>query len=455
MNTPDQRSNANRPRVIVIGGGAAGLMAAGRSAEAGASVILLERMDEPGKKLLITGKGRCNITNTAPLKEFLTAFGPNGKFLYGAFHRFFRDELLDFFHRHSVETKDERGGRVFPSSDNAADVVNGLICYTRERDVEVRLNSRVTAIKRDNEKITGAMLDSGEFLRCAAVILAAGGASYPATGSAGDGFKLAASLGHKVTNLYPALVPLVIKEFGFAIACQGVALKNVRITAYACDKASIPELTISHDYGRGTGYQNPPEPVIETRFGEALFTHFGIGGPITLLMSQAVARALNAGPVSIAIDLKPALSNKELDARLQREFAAFPKRQLPAILRELLPEKMVEPMAGISGVPMGRTAANMTTEDRHRVLKLLKSLTFDVKTTLPMGAAMVTAGGVELTEVDPRTMASKLVPGLYFAGEVLDLDADTGGYNLQAAFSTGWVAGEAAAKFTETSLEPA
>lgn len=426
------------------------MMAAGRAAELGASVTLIERMDEPGKKLLITGKGRCNITNTAPVKEFLTAFGTNGKFLYGAFHRFFRDDLLNFFHKQGVETKDERGGRVFPASDNAADVVNALVSFAKEHNVDVRLNTRVAAIKHDDNKVTGVMLESGELLRGSAVILAAGGASYPATGSAGDGFQMARSLGHKITNLYPALVPLVIKEFGFAIANQGVALKNVRLTAYACDKASIPELTISHDYGRGTGYENPPAPVIESRFGEALFTHFGLGGPITLLMSQAVARALDTGPVSIAIDLKPALTNKELDARLQREFTANPKRQLPAILRELLPEKMVEPMAGISGVPMGRTAANMTAEDRHRVLKLLKSLTFDVKTTLPMGAAMVTAGGVELSEVDPRTMASKIVHGLYLAGEVLNLDADTGGYNLQAAFSTGWVAGESAVRFNTT-----
>ncbi len=375
----------------------------------------------------------------------------NGKFLHGGFHRFFRDELLEFFHRRGVETKDERGGRVFPASDNAADVVNALVSYTKEYSVEIRLKSRVASIKRDDKGVTGVMLDSGEFLLGSVVILAAGGASYPATGSAGDGFQLARSLGHKITSLYPALVPLVMKEFGFAIANQGVALKNVRLTAYSCAKASIPELTISHDYGRGTGYENPPAPVIESRFGEALFTHFGLGRPSSLLMSQAVARALDNGPVSISIDLKPALSNKELDARLQREFAAYPKRQLPAILRELLPEKMVEPMAGISGVPMGRTASNMTVNDRHRVLKLLRSLTFDIKTTLPLGAAMVTAGGVELIEVDPRTMASKLVPGLYLAGEVLDLDADTGGYNLQAAFSTGWVAGEAAA---DTSRAP-
>ncbi len=441
------KSNNLSNRVIVIGGGAAGLMAAGRAAELGAQFILLERMDAPGKKLLITGKGRCNITNTAPLKEFLTAFGPNGRFLHGAFHRFFRDELLDFFQKRGVETKNERGGRVFPASDNASDIVNALVGYAKERGAEIRPNSRVRTIERDGNGVRGVKLDNGEFIPAEAVILAAGGASYPATGSAGDGFNLARSLGHKVNQLYPALVPLVLKEFSFAIACQGVSLKNVRLTAYAVDKASIPDMTINHDYGRGTGHEKPPLPMIESRFGEMLFTHFGIGGPITLLMSQAVARALDAGPVSIAIDLKPALSNKELDLRLQREFAAFPKRQLPAILRELLPEKMVEPMAGLSGIPLGRTAANFTAEDRHGLVKLLKNLRFEIKTTLPLGAAMVTAGGVELTEVDPRTMASKLVPGMYLAGEVLDLDADTGGYNLQSAFSTGWVAGEAAARF--------
>ncbi|APV44749.1 hypothetical protein Dform_01425 [Dehalogenimonas formicexedens] len=438
---------SNKAGVIVIGGGAAGLIAAGRAAELGAQVTLLERMEAPGKKLLITGKGRCNITNTAPLKEFLTAFGPNGRFLHGAFHRFFRDELLELFRQKGVETENERGGRVFPVSDNAADVVNALVSYGESHGVEIRPNSRVITIERDCDAVTGVRLESCEIIPAGAVILAAGGASYPATGSAGDGFNLAEALGHKINPLYPGLVPLVLKEISFAIACQGVALKNIRLTAFGCDKGSIPKMTIEHDYGRGTGYEKPAKPIIESRFGEMLFTHFGIGGPITLLMSQAVARALDSGPVSISIDLKPALSNKELDARLQREFAASPKRQLPAILRELLPEKMVEVMAGMSGIPLGRTASNFTVEDRRALVSLLKNLTFEVRSTLPLGAAMVTAGGVELSEVDPKTMASKLVPGLYLAGEVLDLDADTGGYNLQAAFSTGWVAGESAAKF--------
>ncbi len=436
----------NKHRIIVIGGGAAGLMAAGRAVELGASVTLIERTEAPGKKLLITGKGRCNVTNTAPLKEFLTAFGPNGKFLYGAFHRFFRDELLDFFRRRGVETKAERGGRIFPASDSAVDIVDVLVSYVKEGG-ELKLNSRVTAIERDDRSVTGVRLENGEFLPTTAVILAAGGASFPATGSAGDGFKLARSIGHRVNKLYPALVPLALKEVEFAKACQGVSLRNVRLTAFACDKASIPDMTINHDYGRGTKYEKPPVPIIESRFGEMLFTHFGIGGPVTLLMSQAVARALDAGRVSVSIDLKPTLSHKELDVRLQRDFATSPKRQLPALLRELLPEKMVEPVAGISGIAIGKTAATITAEERRGLVKLLKSLTFDVNSPLPLSAAMVTAGGVDLKEIDPRTMASKLVSGLYLVGEVLDLDADTGGYNLQAAFSTGWVAGEAAARF--------
>jgi len=439
----------DQPRIIVIGGGAAGLMAAGRAAELGAKVTLLERMDVPGKKLLVTGKGRCNITNTAPLKEFLAAFGLNGKFLYGAFHRFYRDELLDFFRHRGVETKTERGGRIFPASDSAADIVAALVSYVKRGGVDFRLNSRVTAIERYKDGVSGIRLDSGELIPAAAVVLAAGGASFPATGSAGDGFALAANLGHKVNKLYPALVPLALAEVDFAKACQGVSLKNVRLTAFSGDKSRVPDVSINHDYGRGTGHEKPPSPVIESRFGEMLFTHFGIGGPITLLMSQAVARALDNGPVSVAIDLKPALSHKELDARLQRDFAANPRRQLPAVLKELLPSKMIDPVAGISGIPPGKTASTITAEERKGLVRLLKYLSFDVKSPLPLSAAMVTAGGVELAEVNPRTMASKIVPGLYLAGEVLDLDADTGGYNLQAAFSTGWVAGEAAARQVE------
>lgn len=435
--------------MVVIGAGAAGLMAAGRAAEMGASVTLIERMETPGKKLLITGKGRCNITNSAPLKEFLASFGPNGRFLFGAFHHFFREELLDFFRHRGVETKVERGGRIFPASDSASDIVTALLSYVNN-GVEIRLNSRVTAVERDGRGVSGVRLETGEIIKADAVILTAGGMSYPGTGSAGDGFRLAHSVGHQVNKLYPSLVPLVLREAEFAQACQGVSLANVRLTAFGCDRTAIPSMTINHDYGRGTKHDKPPVPIIESRFGEMLFTHFGIGGPITLLMSQAVARALDNGPVTVVIDLKPALTNKVLDARLQRDFAANSRRQLPALLRQLLPEKMVEPVAVVSDIPVGKTAANITAEERRGLVKLLKNMSFEVKTTLPLTAAMVTAGGVELTEVDPRNMSSKLVPGLYLAGEVLDLDADTGGYNLQAAFSSGWTAGEAAAQFLQS-----
>lgn len=429
---------------MVIGGGAAGLMAAGRAAESGAEVTLLERMPQPGRKLLVTGKGRCNITNSAPLREFLAAFGQDGRFLYGAFHRFFRDELLEFLRRHGVETKTERGGRIFPVSDSAADVLDALVSYVKHNRVIIRTNSRVTAIERGKTGISGVTLESGEKIPARAVILATGGASYPGTGSAGDGFRLAKGLGHRVTRLYPSLVPLAVAEADFAKACQGVSLKNIRLTLLACDRNSIPNLTINHDYGRGTGHLKPPAPVIESRFGEMMLTHFGIGGPVTLLASQSAARALENGPVTAVIDLKPALSRRELDLRLQRELAANPKRRLTVIMKNLLPAKMVEPMIGLSGIAADKTAAGITAGERKIMAGLLKCLPLTVTSPLPLSAAMVTAGGVELSEIDPRTMASRLVPGLYLAGEVLNLDADTGGYNLQAAFSTGWVAGKAA-----------
>ena len=430
---------------MVIGGGAAGLMAAGRAAESGAEVLLLERMPLPGRKLLITGKGRCNITNSAPLKEFLSAFGPDGRFLYGAFHRFFRDELLDFLRRYGVETKTERGGRIFPATDSAADVVEALVSYNKTNRVVVRTGCRVTGIERNQKGITGVILESGENIPASAVILAVGGASYPGTGSAGDGFRLARSMGHRVTRLYPALVPLAVAEADFTRACQGVSLKNVRLTLLACHRDSIPDLTINHDYGRGTAHPKPPAPVIESRFGEMMLTHFGIGGPITLLASQSAARALDVGPVTAVIDLKPALSRRELDTRLQRDLSAAPRKHLAGILKNLLPAKMVEPMIELSGISPGRTAAEITAAERKTLVGLLKGLSLTVTSPLPLSAAMVTAGGVDLSEIDPRTMASRVVPGMYLAGEVLNLDADTGGYNLQAAFSTGWVAGESAA----------
>lgn len=445
--------DAAGPRVVVVGAGAAGMMAAARAAELGAQVLLLEKTEHPGKKLLISGKTRCNLTNIKPLDEFVAMYGPNGRFLRSAFHRFFRDELLAFLGRCGVECKTERGGRVFPASDDAQDVVDALRRYLAEGGVELRTQTHVTNIQVERNQVFPANLVSqvlgvqttqGEF-HADAVILATGGASYPGTGSTGDGYKMAAELGHTIVRLRPALVPLVVREVERAKSMQGVGLRNVRLTAFQCRADEIdPRLTPNVDSGRGIA-RRPRPPIIESRLGEMMFTHFGLGGPITLLMSLAIVDALERGAVSVSVDLKPALDEKQLRARLQREFDRHSKRSYRNILKGLLPNKMIDPFVEMTGVPPDVAGCQIGAEARERLLSLLKSLRFNVSGPLPLASAIVTAGGVSLDEVDPRTMASRRAAGLYLCGEVLDLDADTGGYNLQAAFSTGYVAGESAA----------
>jgi len=434
-------------RIVVIGAGASGLMAAGRAAELGTEVTLLEKMGQPGQKILISGKMRCNLTNTRELPEFIDMFGPNGRFLYGAFHVFFRDELLTFLREHGVETKTERGGRVFPASDNARDVVTALQKYLDEGGVKLQTGEGVSGLKLQDGKLisvnTGAKIYTAD-----AVIIAAGGSSFPQTGSAGDGYKLAAVAGHTITKLRPALVPLVVKENERAKSMQGVSLRNVRLTAFQGEAAAVDAgLTPMKDVGRGIPGRRARPPVIESRMGEMMMTHFGIGGPVTLQMSLAVVTALEAGPVSVAIDLKPALSYQELRDRLQRDFNTLSQRSYRHLLKELLPLKLIEPFIEMTGIPPEKQGHEIVAEERERLLALLKSLRFNIKSSLPLTSAMVTAGGVSLKEVDPRTMGSRLVRGLYLCGEVLDLDAETGGYNLQAAFSTGYVAGESAARY--------
>ena len=432
-------------RVIVIGAGAGGMMAAGRAAEMGAEVLLLEKTDGPGKKILVSGKSRCNLTNARDLKDFLSMYGPNGRFLQGAFHRFFRDDLLTFLKQYGVETKVERGGRIFPVSDDAADVVKAFRRYVEDYCVKIRTGVSVNGIAVRAGLVEGVRTEEG-LLPARAIILATGGATWPATGSTGDGFRMAAALGHTVTKLRPALVPLVVMEVERAKAMQGVSLKNVRLTAFRGPAEGIdPSLTPAKDIGRGLEQRRRKGPVIESRMGEMLFTHFGIGGPITLLMSLSVVDALAEGTVGVAIDLKPALTTEELRARLQRDFDSFGKRGFRSLLAWLLPHKMIEPFIEMSGIPADRPGHQITAEEREKLLSLLKALRFNIQGPLPMTAAIVTAGGVALKEIDPRTMASRLVPGLFFCGEVMDIDADTGGYNLQAAFYTGFVAGEAAA----------
>jgi predicted flavoprotein YhiN len=434
-------------RVIVIGGGAGGLMAAARAADAGAKVLLLEKMPKAGQKILISGKTRCNVTNIKEIDDFIAMYGPNGRFLYRAFHRFFRDDLLDFLRQYGVETKVERGGRIFPVSDNAADIVAAFLACLRTRGVEVQCNTRVMELRMTDGCAVGVRTDQGEY-RARAVILATGGASYPATGSTGDGYRMAESVGHTVIKLRPALVPLAVDNVGLAKAMQGVSLRNVRLTAFRCPASDIDSmLTPSYDVGRGIKGRRPHKKVIESRMGEMMMTHFGIGGPITLLMSLSIANALEDGPVSVSIDLKPALDRDRLRERLQRDFDRFSRRQYRQILKTLLPAKLVEPFVAMTGISPDVCGSRINREEKERLLDMLKSLRFNIRRPLPLSSAIVTAGGVCLDEVDPRSMASRLVKGLYFCGEVLDIDADTGGYNLQAAFSTGYLAGENAASY--------
>ncbi len=434
-------------RVIVIGAGAGGMMAAGRAAERGAEVLLLEKTGHPGKKILISGKTRCNLTNTRDLDSFIAMYGSNGRFLYSAFNQYFRDDLLALLSRYGVETKAERGGRIFPMSDNARDVVKSFERYLSDNGVQTQTGVSVSNILVDKGRVTG--VQTGQKIYPAeAVILATGGASFPGTGSTGDGYKMAAAIGHTITRLRPALVPLVVFEIERAKAMQGISLHNIRLTAYQCSSAEIdPSMTAVRDSGRGITGKHPRPPIIESRMGDMIITHFGIGGPVTLQMSLAIVDALEKGTVAVSIDLKPALDAKELRARLQRDFNLYSKRTYRNILKELLPQKMVEPFVEMTGIKPEKLGHQIVSEERELLLRLLKSLCFNIKAPLPLASAMVTAGGVSLKEIDPRTMASRLISGLYFCGEVMDIDADTGGYNLQAAFSTGFVAGENAAAF--------
>ena len=438
--------------MIVVGAGASGMMAAGRAAEAGAAVLLLEKTEQPGKKILISGKTRCNLTNSKELDEFITMYGANGNFLYRAFNHYFRKELLEFLSRYGVETKTERGGRIFPVSDNADDVVKAFGRYLVENKVQIKTGVSVNKILVEAGHVTGVQA-GGKTYPAAAVILTAGGASYPATGSTGDGYRLALETGHSIIKLRPSLVPLVVHEIERAKSMQGVSLHNVRLTAYRCnaDDGDIAK-TPTKDTGRGIPGKRPQAPVIESRMGDMMFTHFGIGGPVTLQMSLAVVDALERGPVSVAIDLKPAVSFKELQARLQRDFDNYGKRNYRNILKELLPQKLIEPFIEMTEIPAEKSGCAITSEERGRLLMLLKSLRFNIKSPLPLTSAMVTAGGISLKEIDPQTMGSRLVKGLFFGGEVMDIDAETGGYNLQAAFSTGYLAGESAAAYCSPSV---
>ncbi|MGC9399526.1 MAG: NAD(P)/FAD-dependent oxidoreductase [Anaerolineae bacterium] len=418
--------------IIVVGAGAAGLVAAGRAAELGADVLLLEKTDEAGKKILVSGKARCNVTNAAPLETFLKHYGENWQFLRNAYYRFFRDELLALLARYGVETQVERGGRIFPASGRAVDVRDALLRYATEHGVEVRYRIAVERLLTGDDALWGVRTREGETLPAQAVILATGGASWPGTGSTGDGYRMARAVGHTIVPLRPALVPLTVRATARAKALQGVSLRHVRCTLLAREEGGV-ERPIE-----------PPYPVPPT--GEMLFTHFGVSGPLVLTLSLAAIDALRAGRrVWLSIDLKPGMTAEQVRRRLQREFEAHAKTHLHNLLHGWMPNALAEELVKVSGLAPDRAVHTLRAEEREVLVQLIKEFRWEITGSLPLASGMVTAGGVALDEVDPRTFASKIVDGLYIVGETLDIAADTGGYNLQAAFSSGYLAGENAA----------
>jgi len=405
--------------VIVIGGGPSGLLAAATAASRGAGVTLLERMDRPGRKLRICGKGRGNIGNSAPLDEFLTHFGRNFRFLRPALAHFFTPDTIELLGRLGVPVKEERGGRLFPSSDNAQDLVDAFVRHARASGATIRTGCRVGDIRRLADGFEVRF--GAQTLRADRLILSTGGASYPATGSTGDGYDLARSLGHGITAITPALIPLVTAG-DTAARLQGLSLKNVRAELRVEGKKSAEQM------------------------GEMLFTHFGLSGPIILTLSKAAVLAVDQGrKTEVLIDLKPALDPAKLDARLQRDLKEHGKMHMENLLKGLMPPKLIPVCLEQTGLAGDKAAHQISAEERKRLRLWLKELRFTVSGYRPLREAIVTAGGVSLTEVNPKTMESRVCPGLFLAGEVLDMDADTGGFNLQAALSTGYLAGLSAA----------
>lgn len=404
-------------RVVVIGGGAAGLMAAVIAGREGAKVTLLEKMNYVGKKMGITGKGRCNITNACDMSDFIKNTPGNGKFLYGAYERFTNEDLLQLLHDAGLETKVERGGRVFPASDSALDVRNTFMKLMKHYGVDVHLEEPVKKLLVDDGVVTGVVTDR-ETYHADAVVIATGGKSYPATGSTGDGYILAAQVGHKITDIRPSLVPIVTEE-SWVKDLMGLSLRNVELSVVAKNKVQAK------------------------MFGEMMFTHFGITGPIVLSLSHTVGKLMrkkNIGTIGLDINLKPALSPETLDKRLQKDFDLYSKKQLINGMKDLLPSRLIPLIIELAGIDPEKPINQISKEERQQIGYMLQHMPLTVKGLRPVEEAIVTAGGISLKEFNPKTMESKLVKGLYGAGEVLDIDAFTGGYNLQAAFSTGYVA---------------
>lgn len=403
-------------KVIVVGGGPAGMMAALSAAENGHSVILLEKNEKLGKKLFITGKGRCNITNAGDMDALFENVVTNPKFLYSAFYAYDNFRVIDFFETHGVKTKTERGNRVFPVSDHSSDVITALSRALKRAGVLVKLHTKVTGLWIEGDTVLGVVLEKGKKISADAVVLATGGCSYQSTGSDGDGYTFAENCGHTVTERRPSLVPLTAKE-SYVKELQGLSLKNVKVTVKKQKK------------------------VLYEEFGEMLFTHFGVSGPLILSASSLVGKELENGELAMRIDLKPALSAEQLDRRILRDFDANKNRAFKNAIQGLLPGKMLQAIPALSGISPDKKVNEITKEERGRLTALLKAFPVTLNGMRGFDEAIITQGGISVKEINASTMESKRVLGLYFAGEMIDVDALTGGFNLQIAWSTGFLAG--------------
>ena len=403
---------------IIIGAGPAGMMAAIRAAERNRRSLLIERNHALGRKLLISGKGRCNLTNSCGIEDFLGKFSESRDFLRNAFARFFNTDLMSFFEDARLRLKTERGGRVFPKSDRSEDILNVLKLKLKNKNIKILSGERVREIIAKDKKIEGALTYSGKHFLTRRIAIATGGLSYPKTGSTGDGYRIAETLGHKIVPSRPALSPIIIKE-RFIRDWQGISLRNIRLTLFSDGKR------------------------IDERFGEMLFTHFGLSGPSVLDISASIYDELKLKKcVTVAINFKPALDHKKMDARLLREFKANPRKNIKNIFKNILPQGIITRFLEYCGIDGNKNASQITAEERKRLTDGLFDLRLTVEGVMPAKDGIVTRGGVNTKEINPKTMESRLVKGLFFAGEVIDIDAKTGGYNMQAAFSTGWVCGD-------------
>lgn len=399
--------------VVVIGGGPGGMMAA-IAASKNNQVILIEKNNKLGKKLFITGKGRCNVTNGKNIGEFFDYIPTNPYFLYSSLYAFTNEDTIKFFEDRGIKLKVERGERVFPVSDKSSDIIKGFENAIKENDIDIRLRVGVKDLKIKDKIITSVLLENGECVDCDYVILATGGASYPQTGSNGDGFKISKKLGHTIVKIKPSLVPVEIEE-QWVKEIQGLSLRNIQLTL-----------------------KNKANKVVFKEQGEMLFTHFGISGPLVLSASSLIKPGDN---YTISLNLKPALSEKELDLRVQKDFLKYNNKDFKNSLNDLFPQKLIPVMIKLSGISENEKVNNITKEQRKHFINLISSLTMNVKGLRPVAEAIVTSGGIDTKEIDPSSMKSKLIDNLSFAGEVIDVDAYTGGYNVQIAISTGFLAG--------------